>query len=125
MNHVKLPEYALTSGQAASAAVVTDKVLSGAEVITLGHTGAGAGAAFIEVSHDYNPNLAEAAQTPTWLALKDAAGADIVFPTIGTSRTYDRVILGAAFRVRGGTSAAPANFSGNGVMQGTYLYEGC
>lgn len=72
------------------------------------------GAKFMQLSFDYNPNLPEASQSPTWLTYKSAAGADILEPvSIGSWVFMGSPFFGAAIRWVGGTSSIPANFTGS------------
>lgn len=114
---VRGPDVALVSGQASSPAIPMAKYFEAATTIMCGLIGA-VGANYWEVSYDYNPNVPEASQSPTWLVPK-AASADIPGPagTLQAIAVNVAVTSAVAIRLKSGTSGAPTTFATNGTLQ--------
>lgn len=95
------------NGAAASRAVVRDKEYTGASGIIL-QAPSSAEATVIQVALNYDANKLEADQTPTWVNLKDTAGADVPGPAADTAREYINpgMLAAPAFRLKTGTTFA-------------------
>lgn len=111
------PDVALAIGAAASPAIPVIKYFDAASSVVVGLIGA-VGANYWEVSYDYNPNIPEASQSPTWLVPK-SGGNDIVGPAATlTAISLSGTVTGAiAMRLKSGTSAVPTTFAANGTLQ--------
>lgn len=102
-----------TAAAIASQPFVTDETTADAETLAMNAIGATINAAFIQVSNDFdvnNPDRIAAALAATWLTLQRAA-ADVVTPPSAVVQLEYSPFRCRAWRVKGGTSAAPVAFA--------------
>lgn len=116
INQYRHPDVTGLSGGTSTPAQPMDKTaVSLVAISILGPTAVEA--SHLEVSHDYNPNVAEAAQTPTWSTLQDSTGTDVPAPLAGKTRQY--AFYASAWRI----TINAATFGANRTFQATVAYN--
>jgi hypothetical protein len=103
------------NGGTVSPAVPFSKGLASLITLAIGAPSTLPEATTIQVSHDYDPNLPEASQTPTWTTLQDSTGVDVTAPPASKTRQY--AFYAAAFRISAAAVAADR------IFQATVAYN--